>query len=104
MLRTHKQGLTDCTQLQRIPENSPGTFEQPPDDFVAFTNTSDENQVEPDETATDNTELTSTCNRTQVTSRSNSTLYNLRSEPNPKTYRDFLVHELQVKLALLKFI
>ena len=93
----HAQRLTDRTQFQPIPENFDRTFERPLDDPVVSTNKNDEYQVEPDEAATDNTELPSSFKRTQVTSCNNSTRYNLLSDPNPKTYQDFLVHELQDK-------
>ena len=69
----HAQRLTDRTELQPIPENSPQTYEQPLDDLVVRTNTNDEYRVELDEAERDNTELTSNSNRPQVTSRNNST-------------------------------
>ena len=69
----HAQRLNDQTWLQTIAENSPQTFEQPNDNLVVSTNTNDEYRVEPDKAAIDDTELTSTSDKTQVTSRNNST-------------------------------
>ena len=80
----HAQRLTDRTQLQPIPENAHQSFERPLDDPVVRTNTNDKYQVEPDEAARDNFELPNTSIRTQVTSRNNSTRYNLRSELDPE--------------------
>ena len=39
-----------------------------------------------------------------LTTRNNATRYSLREAPAPKTYNNFLVHELQAKPALLKFM
>ena len=97
----HAQRSKYRTPLQPIPENSLQTFQQPLEDLVVSTNKNDEHRVEPDEAAIDNTKLIRNSNRTQVTSCNNSTRYNLWPEPKPKTYRDFIVHELQVKPALL---
>ena len=67
------QRLTDRSQLQPVPENSPQILQQQPDDSVVSTDTNDEYRVEPDEAAVDDNELTNSSNRTQVTPRINST-------------------------------
>ena len=95
---------TDQTQIQPIPENSPQFSEQSRDVPDVSADTNEEYHAETDEPATDNTELASTSDCTQPTPRNNITRYNLRAEPNPKTYRDVLVHELRVKPALLKLM
>ena len=38
------------------------------------------------------------------TTRNNITRYSLREAPVPKTYDNFLVHELEARLALVKFM
>ena len=57
-----------------------------------------------DQSATHEHELPNNDDEAPVTSRNNTTRYNLRAQPAPKTYRDFLVHELQVKPVLQKFL
>ena len=98
----HAQRLTDRQMAQPIPENSPQTSVPPTDDPIVSTR--DEYRAEPDEAATNYNELPNNNDEAPVTSRNNSTRYNLRAQPAPKTYRDFLVHEFQVKPVLQKFL
>ena len=43
-------------------------------------------------------------NRITQHTHNNTTRYILQENPKPKTYSDFLVHELQVKPALLELM
>ena len=93
----------DQTLLQPIPESPPETCEQPPDNSVVNHDTNNESDTETSESVTEHTtKIHNEHNHT--TPRNNATRYNLRTEPQPKTYQDFLVHELRVKPALLKFM
>ena len=92
----HVRKLNDHTLTQPIPESSPETCEQPPDNSVVHYDTNNEPVTE--HTTTVHNE------HDHTTSRNNATRYNLRTEPQPKTYQNFLVHELRVKPALLKFM
>ena len=47
---------------------------------------------------------TSSAETSQPITRNNITRYSLREAPVPKTFNNFLVHELQAKPALLKFM
>ena len=76
----------------------------PTDDSNVSDDFKDEYSAEPDETATNYNELPNTNDEAQVTSRNSSTRYNLPAQPAPRTYRDFLVHELQVKPVLQNFL
>ena len=98
------QRSPDRQMAQPIPENSPQTFVPPTDDPVVSTHLDDENRAEPDQPATHQNELPHNNDEAPVTSRNNTTRYNLRAQPTPKTYRDFLVHELQVKPVLRKLL
>ena len=59
---------------------------------------------ENEQTANDVSSPTSPTETSEPTTRSNATRYSLREAPAPKTYDNFLVHELQAKQALLKFM
>ena len=76
----------------------------PTDDPAVSTHLDDENRAEPDQPATHQNELPHNNDEAPVTSRDNTTRYNLRAQPTPKTYRDFPVHELQAKPVLRKLV
>ena len=98
------QRLTDRQLAQPIPENSPQTLVPQTDNSIVSAHLKDEYRAKPDEAATNHNELPSTNDEAPATSRNNSTRYNLRAQPAPKTYRDFFVHELQVKPLLQNFL
>ena len=98
------QRSSDRQMTQPIPESSLHTFVPPTDDPVVSTHLDDENRAEPDQTATHQNELPHNNDETTVTSPNNTTRYNLRAQPTTKTYRDFLVHELQAKPVLRKLV
>ena len=100
----YAQRSSDRSQTQPITENPPQIFVPPTDDSVVSARVDDEYQDEPDQSATHEHELPNNNDEAPVTSRNNTTRYNLRPQPAPKTYRDFLVHELQVKPVLQKFL
>ena len=93
----------DQTLLQPIPESPPETCEQPRDNSVVHHDTNNESATEANESVNENT-TTIHNEHNHTTSRSNATRYSLRTELQPKTYQDFLVHELRVKPALLKLM
>ena len=99
----HVRKSYEQTLLQPVPESPPETCEQPPDNSVVHHDTSNESATETNESVTEHTATTHN-ERNYATSRNNTTRYNLRTEPQPETYQDFLVHELRVKPALLKFM
>ena len=99
----HVRKLNDHTLTQPIPESSPETCEQPPDNSVVHYDTNNEPDTETNEPVTEHT-TTVHNEHDHTTSRNNATRYNLQTEPQPKTYQNFLVHELRVKPALLKFM
>ena len=98
----HVRKLRDQTTPQPIPEGPPETCEQTYDNSAAYNDTHNESATEANESVTEHT-TTIHNEHNHTTSRNNATRYNLRTEPQPKTYKDFLVHELRVKPALLKF-
>ena len=99
----HVRKLRDQTLPQPIPEGPPEICEQTCDNSAAYNDTHNESATETNESVTEHTtKIHNEHNHT--TSRNNATRDNLRTEPQPKTYQDFLVHELRVKPALLKFM
>ena len=99
----HVRKSNDQTLLQPISESPPETCEQPPDNSVVNYDTNNESDTELSESVTEHS-TTIHNEHNHTTSRNNATRYNLRTEPQPKTYQDFLVNELRVKPALLKFM
>ena len=76
-------------------ENQSGEIDTPPPDHES------EQQIQSNNIATP---TTSSAETSQLVTRNNITRYSLREAPVPKTFDNFLVHELQAKPALLKFL
>ena len=75
----HAQRSKDRQLAQLIPENSPQTFVPPTDNSVVSAHLDDEYRAEPDPTAIHQIELPHTTDEAPVTSRNNTTRYNLGS-------------------------
>ena len=99
----HVRKLRDQTLPQPIPEGPPEICEQTYDNSAAYNDTHNESATETNKSVTEHT-TTIHNEHNHTTSRNNATRYNLRTEPQLKTYQDFLVHELRVKPVLLKFM
>ena len=99
----HVRKLRDQTLPQPIPEGPPEICEQTYDNSAAYNDTHNESATETNKSVTGHT-MTIHNEHNHTTSRNNATRYNLRTEPQPKTFQDFLVHLLRVKPALLKFM
>ena len=85
---------TDSTHRSET-ENQPDEIDTPPPDHES------EQQIQPN---SDAESTTSSAETPQPITRNNTTRYGLREAPVPKTFDNFLVHELQAKPALLKFM